>query len=58
MSRLCANLIEVVTLSAIDDKERILRNLHRKISCGPIADKDRLNDKTISDRWIKLVIKK
>jgi hypothetical protein len=39
-------------LSAIDDKERIPRNLHRKISYGPIADKDRLNDKTISDRWI------
>ncbi len=32
LSRLCANLIEVVTLSAIDNKERIPGNLYRKIS--------------------------
>ncbi len=53
----CTNLIEVVILSAIDDKERIPRILYRKISYGPIADKDRWNDKTISDRWIKLFSK-
>jgi hypothetical protein len=66
LSRLCANLIEVVTLSAIDNKERIPGNLYRKISAvhnsevghmGLQITKDRLNDKTISDRWIKLFIK-
>ena len=66
LSRLCANLIEVVTLSAIDNKERIPGNLCRKISAvhnsevghmGLQITKGRLNDKTISDRWIKLFIK-
>jgi hypothetical protein len=66
LSRLCVNLIEVVTLSAIDNKERIPGNLYRKISAvhnsevghmGLQITKDRLNDKTISDRWIKLFIK-
>jgi hypothetical protein len=66
LSRLCTNLIEVVTLSAIDNKERIPGNLYRKISAvhnsevghmGLQVTKDRLNDATISDRWIKLFIK-
>ncbi len=32
LSRLCANLIDLVTLSAIDNKERIPGNVYRKIS--------------------------
>ena len=64
--RKCANLIEVITLSAMDNKERIPGNLYRKITAvhhsevghmGLQITKDRLNDKTISDRWIKLFIK-
>jgi hypothetical protein len=39
LPRFCTNLNEVVTLSAIDNKERIPRHLYRKISYGPIADK-------------------
>jgi len=53
LSRLCANLIEVVTLSAIDNKERIPGNLYRNISAvhnsevghmGLQITKDRLNE--------------
>ena len=53
-------------LCAIDNKERIHGNLYRKISAvhnsevghmGLQITKDRLNDKTISDRWIKVFIK-
>jgi L-2-hydroxyglutarate oxidase LhgO len=51
---------------AIDEKERIPGSFYRKISAvhnsevghlGLQETKNRLNDKTISDRWIKLFIK-
>ena len=71
LSRLCANLIQVVRIIffnylSIDNKDRIPGNLYRKISAvhnsevghmGLQVTKGRLNDKTISDRWIKLFIK-
>ena len=60
LSRLCVNHIAVVTLSAIDVKERKISAVHNSEigHMGLQETKNRLNDKTISDRWIKLFIKR